>query len=217
MLSTCVIIIRTVVWIMFQAEQVPLDQGLQVCYNSLDEMKKAEAKLPAPWIGVGDSDTSLTLGRVENKTLTVHVEVLSDLSTKVSVLEISAPHLNKGIECIHLKTCLSDLSSCKLCLGVAGLQLQDYAALPTTPGTADKYFLHVLFCDPAGQYCTTTVRSCQCILLSQDSVCQAYAETRRLLPQKQKKEEGKAKQPQNLHDPLLTASKARLKQALEEV
>ena len=55
-----------------------------MCYFSLDEVKKAAAKLPAPWVVLSGSDTSLTLGKVDNKTLTVHVDIHSDFSTNVS-------------------------------------------------------------------------------------------------------------------------------------
>lgn len=107
----------------FQADRVPPDDVLRVCYFCwliiiilillLDNVKKeAETKLPAPWIVVEDSD-NLAVAIVENKTLswTMHAEIQSDLSTFVPVLEIPAFHLNKNLECLHLKTFLSGLAS----------------------------------------------------------------------------------------------------------
>ena len=75
--------------------------------------------------------TILWLGIVENKTLTIHVEIHSDLSIFVSVSEIPAFHWNKNLECLHLKTFLPDLASRQLCLGVTDSPLQEYANLPT--------------------------------------------------------------------------------------
>ena len=108
-------------------------------------MKKgAKTKLPALWSVVKDSDNSSTVGIVENKTLTIHVEVQSDLSTFVSVLEIPAFHLNKNLKRLHLKTFLSDLVSRQLWLEVKDSPLQEYAKPPANSDSVDKCFLHAL-------------------------------------------------------------------------
>ena len=158
---------------MFQADRVLPNDVLRVCYYSVDDVKKeAEAKLPAPWIVVKDSDHSVTVGIVENKTLTIHVEIQSHLPTFVSVSEIPTFHLNKNLECLHLKTFLSDLASRQLCLGVTDSPLQEYANLPTNSDSIDKYFLHALYKFELAGYCyRTTVRSQECLLFFEDFVC----------------------------------------------
>ena len=104
----------------------------------------AKTKLPAPWIVVKDSHNSSTVGIVENKTLTIHVEIQSDSSTFVSVLEIPNFHLNKNLKCLHLKTFHSDLASRQLWLEVKDSPLQECAKLPVNSDSMDKCFLHAL-------------------------------------------------------------------------
>ena len=125
-------------------------------------MKKGtKTKLPAPWIVVKDSDNSVTVGIVENKTLTIHVEVQSDLSTFVSVLEIPTFHLNKNLKCLHLKTFHCDLASHQLWLEVKDSPLQVYAKLPANLDSMDECFLHALCKFKLAEYCCSSeLRSC---------------------------------------------------------
>ena len=84
--------------------------------------------------------------------------------------QIPAFHFKKNLECLHLKTFLSDLASRQLCLGVTDSPLQEYANLPTNSDSVDKYFLHALYKFELAEYCCiTTVRSRECLLLSEDT------------------------------------------------
>ena len=163
------------------------------------------------------TDNSLTVGIVEKKTLTIH-SIKSDLSTYVSVFEIPAFHLNKSLECLHLKTFLSDFASRQFCPGVTDLPLNSMQnfRLIQTPWTNIFCTFHTssnLMGVAAGpQLDHKNVYSCP-----KTRFAKKCTETKALLLQKQKKAEEKEKQPLKPNDTLHTASKAKLKSALKQI
>ena len=125
-----------------------------------------------------------------------------------------APHLTTDIESKRLTALLKELQNLFICPAITDPSLQDQAG---PPDGKIGFYQHIQYTEINGRmHHRSSVRSSECLMVPDTSPCKACEHIKKTLVKK-KQQEKQADAPINVHNPLHSLEKGKLREACNQM